>query len=179
MKPWRIPLSPVHRIVPELRKMSDDWLTELGRRGVYTADELAALRSPANGRQCSWAATPAQLAGPVTHVVLVNNHVIGGVELWQNQQDRYWFLEGLVRDQDARYHGAGRDVVSVAIMWVMDVIRDSGRRYGLRVHAMVREEAAVSWWTHYLGREPDFDTAFITTANFRFPAFGWIMVPTP
>jgi hypothetical protein len=70
-------------------------------------------------------------------------------------------------------------VVSIAISWVRDVIQDSGRRYRLRVHSMVREPDAVDWWTRYLDRGPDFDTAFIKTSKFYFPAVGWVLLPTP
>lgn len=101
-----------------------------------------------------------------------------GVELWQNLRDRFWFLENLIRNQDDRYRGTGREVVSMAIAWLGEVIRVSGRRYGLRVHAMAKV-GAVAWWTHYLGRDPDFDTAYMKVGDLVFPAFGWILVRTP
>lgn len=139
-------------------------LDELQQRSVYTAAELAALRTPTTqGRQCSCAATPDELAGPLTQVALANGAVVAGVEIWQNQRDRYWLLEGIIRTQDRRFKGAGRDVVSMAITYVSDVIRDSGRRYGLRVHAMARELDAVAWRINDL----------------FFPAVGWVLVPTP
>ena len=160
--------------------MSAAWLDELERKGVYTAAELAALKTPVTqGRECSWAANPDQLAGPLTQVALSDGEVVAGVELWQNLRDRFWFLENLIRNQDERYRGVGSDVVSMAVAWLSEVIRDSGRRYGLRVHAMAKEQGAVAWWTRYLGRGPDFDTAYMKVGDLVFPAFGWIIMPTP
>jgi hypothetical protein len=179
-KSWRVPIDTVHRVVPELRVMSSDWLDELHQRGIYTAPELAALRTPTTqGRQCSWAANPNELAGRLTQVALSGDAVVAGVELWQNQRDRYWFLEGLIRNQSRRFKGAGREVVSMAVAYVSDVIKDSGRRYGLRVHAMSRELDAVAWWTRYVGRTPDFDTAYMRINDLVFSAVGWVLVPTP
>jgi hypothetical protein len=107
-RPWRVPLDPVHRIMPELHALSAGLLDELARRGAYTADEVAALKTPTTGdKQCSWAETPDELAGPLTEVAPEDGNVIAGVELFQNKRDRYWFLDGLIRNQDAKYRGAG------------------------------------------------------------------------
>jgi hypothetical protein len=175
-----VPLTPVHRIVPEVRAMSAAWLDELEHRRIYTAAELDALRLPTTeGRECSWAPSPDELAGPLTQVALSDGEVVAGVEIWQNLGDRFWFLEGLIRNQDDKFRGAGRDVVAMALAWLSDVLPNSGRLYGVRVHAMARETDAIAWWTRYLGRTPDFDTAYMKTADFFFPAVGWILVPTP
>jgi hypothetical protein len=160
--------------------MSAAWLDELERRGTYDKAELVALKLPTTeGRESSWAPSPHELAGPLTQVALSDGEVVAGVELWQNLRDRYWFLEGLIRNQDDKFRGAGRDVVAMALAWLADVLPNSGRRYGVRVHAMAKETDAVAWWTRYLRRGPDLDTAYMKTADFFFPAFGWILVPTP
>jgi hypothetical protein len=137
------------------------------------------LELPPSQRDCSWAAPPDQQAGPMTLVATSNGQVMAGIELWQQIRDRYWFLEGLIRDQATTYKGVGAEVADAAIAYLADVIADSGRRYGMRVHAMAREKGAVKFWADLLGRKPDFEDAYMKTPGYLFPAVGWIIVPTP
>jgi hypothetical protein len=167
-------------VVPELRRLSAAWLDELVRRMVYSRDEMDALELPTDqGRECSWAAPPELQAGPLTLIATAKHQVVAGVELWQQLRDRYWFLEGLVRNQAPAYKGVGREVATAAMAYLFDVIEGSGGRYGMRVHAMSREVGAVKFWTDLMNRKPDFEDAFMKTPDYLFPAVGWIIVPTP
>lgn len=67
------------------------------------------------------------------------------------------------------------ELVSGAIGWW----RANYGRYQteLRVHSMVRENAAVQWWTRFLGRPFDFTNAFIQSSGYKFDAVGWIIHP--
>jgi hypothetical protein len=79
----------------------------------------------------------------------------------------------LVRDQSPRYKGVGHEVVDAALDWLSGVNRNG---YGVRVHAMAREDIAVRFWTRHLSREADFTDALIRSRTFHFPAVGWVIV---
>jgi hypothetical protein len=98
--------------------------------------------------------------------------VVGGVYLYQNRRDRFWFLEVLIRDQATEYEGVGLDVVEAAAAWWR---RYGAQGYQLRVHSMQRETKAVDWWIRYVGRPPDFTDAFIRNRSYDFPAVGWVI----
>ena len=59
--------------------------------------------------------------GPYTFLARSEGRIIAGVELWQQQRDRYWFLEVLVRDQSPRYKGVGHELVDAALEWLAGV----------------------------------------------------------
>jgi NAD(P)-dependent dehydrogenase (short-subunit alcohol dehydrogenase family) len=107
-----------------------------------------------------------------------DGQVVAGVELWQQQRDRYWFLEMLIRDQARIYAGVGAEVAKAAIAWLSRFLRETGSPYGVRVHAMAQEERAVKFWTSLTGRGPDFDDAYQRAGEFRFPAVGWVIIAT-
>jgi hypothetical protein len=180
-RPWKVASSPAPVVVARVRELSAAWHSELVNRGVYTRDEMDAMEKPMThpGRECSWAAAPAFMAGPMTLVARFDGEVIAGVELWRQDRDRFWFLEMLIRDQAPAYKGVGAEVAEAAIAWLWGYLKASGERYGVRVHAMTKEEGAVKFWTRLLGRDPDFDDAFQRTADFYFPAVGWIIEATP
>ncbi len=159
--------------VPEVRALMRIWLDRLVQRGDYTQEEIAAQEDRA--RECSWAAEPARMYGPLSTVAMSAGKVIGGVELWENQRDRFWFLELLVRDQASEFKGVGADLVRAAVGWWIDKYSPYG--LSLRVHSMAREAGAVQWWTKYIGRQPDFADAFIRNADYLFSAVGWIIYP--
>ncbi len=88
-------------------------------------------------------------------------------------QQRYCFLEGLIRDQAPEFAGLGVDLVDTAVArW-----RSSSflSRFAIRVHSMKREWAAVRFWTRYLRRGPDFCDAYVAHADHRFEAVGWMV----
>jgi hypothetical protein len=168
-----------HGVVSELRDMFGPWRQELLRQHVYTPAEMSQLAAEKeNGWECSWSAPPEALAGPATFVArLEDGELVAGVELWRQDRDRYWFLEGLIRNLDPAFKSAGFDIVNAALQWVERRIDESESEsgYGVRVHAMSREATAVKFWSRYLDRRQDFGDAFIKTADYRFPALGWII----
>lgn len=171
---WQIELpSGPAQPVPEVRSLGEAWRDVMVEHGVYTQEEMDA-QSPKNGAEISWAA-PGLMAGPLTTVARVEGKVIAGVELWRQFRDRFWFLEGLIRDQAPEFKGVGADVVGAAFNWWMDKFGDSGEP--LRVHSMVREKGSVHWWTSYIGRPPDFTDAFVRNGDYYFEAVGWVLDP--
>jgi GNAT superfamily N-acetyltransferase len=152
--------------------MAKAHMEALVRHRVYSAQELAALDAP--DRQTSWVPSPDVLYGPKTLVARAQGQIIAGIELWQQQRDRYWFLEGLIRDPASQFRGVGHELVDSAIGWFDRVNVNS---YGLRVHSMVREAAAVRFWTQHFQRDPDFTGAFVRWRGFDFRVVGWIIRP--
>ena len=151
-----------------MRDLSRRHLDHLITEGVYTADEIAAQSDQA--AECSWRAGPELMAGPLPTIAVSTGHVVGGVYLWQNRRDGYWFFEVLIRDPAAEYRGVGFEVVKAAAAWWKRYASDG---WQLRVHSMQREAKAVAWWTRYVGRPPDFTDAFIRTRTYSFDAVGW------
>lgn len=156
--------------VPAMRELSRRHLDHLIAEGVYTAEEVAAQADPA--ADCSWRAEPERMAGPLPTVAVSSRRVVGGVYLWQNRRDQYWFLEVLIRDSATEYRGVGFDVVKAAAAWWKRYASDG---WQLRVHSMKRETKAVEWWTRYVGRPPDFGNAFIRAPSYLFEAVGWVI----
>jgi len=105
-------------------------------------------------------------------MAISEGRVVGGVYLFQNRRDQYWFLEVLIRNPASEYAGVGFDVVQAAARWWK---RFASTGWQLRVHSMKREVRAVKWWTRYIGRPPDFEDAFLRTASYYFEAFGWVI----
>lgn len=178
---WQVASSPVPGPDPAVRHLAALWRDEEVRLGIYTRAEMDALELPITdpSRECSWVAPPAQQFGPLTLTARSSGRVIAGVELWQQQRDRYWFLEMLIRDQASDYAGAGRDVARAAVDWLQGFILEANSPYGIRVHAMSRETRAVNFWTKFLGRGPDSTKHFQRGGGFTFPAVGWIITQTP
>ena len=125
---------------------------------------MDAFESP--DRIASWAAPEDEQHGPYTFLARSESRIVAGIELWQQQRERFWFLEMLVRDQSPRFKGVGHEVVNAALEWLAEMNRNG---YGVRVHAMAREDVAVRFWTRHLGREPDLTTGFIRSGGFFFP----------
>jgi hypothetical protein len=156
--------------VPEVRQLVPVWRDRLVAQGVYSQEEMAALI----GAEISWA-PPDRLFGPLTTVARVDGQVIGGVELWEQQRDRFWFVDCLIRDPAPQFKGVGVDLYRAALAWWIGRL---GRRgWPLKVHSMEREEAAVRWWTQQLGRPPDFADAFMRKGGYEFKAVGWTVHP--
>jgi hypothetical protein len=153
-----------------MRSLTRSHLDRLVREGLYTAEEMAAMEDPT--AECSWRPELQQYAGPIPTVAVSARRVVGGVYLFQNQRDHYWFLDVLIRDPADEYRGVGRDVVQAAVVWFK---RYAGDSWQLRVHSMKRETVAVDWWARFVGRPPDFADAFIRTPSYFFPAFGWVI----
>jgi hypothetical protein len=86
-------------------------------------------------------------------VAISAGRVVGGVYLFQNRRDLYWFLEVLIRDPADEYRGVGFDVVQSAAAWWKRYASDGSQ---LRVHSMQREKTAVagqlSWVARALAR---------------------------
>ncbi len=170
---WRVLPEPIYGPVERLRELAGIVSDELLRAGLYTEDEMDALDLSAidGEREVSWAAPAESMAGPLTIVAVSDEDaVVAGVEMWQQQRDRFWFLEVLVRDQAPVYKGAGAAVANAAIAWLV-----GHSDYGIRVHAMARETRAVAFWSRLLGRAPDFSDAFQRSRGFYFPAVGWVI----
>jgi len=157
--------------VPEHLQLSAVWRDQQVRDCVYTREEMKALESA--DHIASWAAPEDEQHGPYTFLARSEGRIVAGVQLWQQQRDRYWFLEMLVRDQSAKFSGVGHELVDAALEWLAGVNRNG---YGALVHAMAGEEIAVRFWTRHLRREADFADAFIQSGDFRFPAVGWVIV---
>jgi hypothetical protein len=138
--------------------------------GLYTAAEVAAQED--SRAECSWRPELERLAGPLPTIAVSGGQVVGGVYLFQNQRDGYWFLEVLIRNQAVEYRGVGFEVVDAAAAWWKRYASDGSQ---LRVHSMTRETRAVAWWTRYVQRPPDFADAFIRTSAYVFPAVGWVV----
>src|SRR5258708_26289788 len=102
--------------------------------GISPAAEVAAHEDPT--AECSWRPELERLGGPLPTTAVSGGRVVGGVYLFQNQRDRYWFLEVLIRDQAPEYRGVGIEVVEAAVAWWKSNAAD---RYQLRVHSMQRE----------------------------------------
>ncbi len=168
--PTRPAIGPPQR-VPKLVRLNEAHLKRLVASGVYSQDEMDAFR----GADVSWGAEPERMFGPLTTEARVGGRVVGGVELWQQQRDEFWFLEAMIRDPAPEFKGVGADVLRATIEWWR--VTYAGTGYGLRVHSMVREEAAASWWTWQIGRPPDFTDAFVRNSHHVFPAVGWILHP--
>ncbi len=141
--------------------------------GVYSQEEMDAFR----GAEVSWGAEPERMFGPLATEARVGGRVVGGVELWQQQRDEFWFLEAMIRDPAPEFKGVGADVLRATIEWWMQTYAGTG--YGLRVHSMEREKDAVNWWTWQIGRPPDFTDAFVRNGPHFFPAVGWVLHPAP
>jgi hypothetical protein len=165
--------SEAKRVYPEHMALTRSWFTELVRRGVYSPEEAAALRDP--GAISSWAAPTNQLFGPLPIAARVENRLIAGVDLWQQQRDHYWFISDLIRDQSPQFTGVGREIVEMAIMWWTHRLARTG--YGLRVFAMTREAGAVTWWTEFLKRRPDLTRESTKSRGYVFGAVGWVLDP--
>jgi hypothetical protein len=178
MKPaWLIELPTVPKSgpaqpVPEVRNLSAMHRDKLIERGVYTREEMDAQ---VTGAEISWAAEPSRMFGPLTTAARAEDKVIGGLEVWHQQRDRFWFLEGLIRDQAPEFKGVGADMYRATLQWWIDTFAGFGDP--LKVHSMVREEGAVGWWTTQIGRPPDFTDAFIKNDPYYFEAVGWILYP--
>lgn len=107
-----------------------------------------------------------------------DGRVIAGVEIWKQIGDRFCYLDLLVRDQAQEYRGVGKEVALEAIGWLMRQTEEGP--YGVRVHAMAREERLVEWWSdEVLRMPPNIHDAFVRTADHYFPAVGWIIRATP
>jgi hypothetical protein len=173
---WKIETPPgtsseAKKVYPEHVELTRSWFEELVRRGVYSPEEAAALRDPS--AISSWAAPTNQMFGPLPIVARVGNHLIAGVDLWQQQRDHHWFISDLIRDQSPQFAGVGREIVEMAIMSWTDRLARTG--YGLRVFAMTREAGAVRWWTDFLKRPPDLTGESTRSRGFAFGAVGWIL----
>jgi len=158
--------------VLRLRTLGRLHLDGLISKGVYTADEVAAQVD--ENVECSWMGDRQRVAGPLAIVAVSGGQVVGGVDLFQNQRDKYWFMDNLIRDPAPDYRGVGIDVVDAAKAW-WNTHGSNG--YQLRVHSMVREAKAVAWWTRYVGRPPDFTDAFRRVRSYDFAAVGWVIDP--
>jgi len=169
--PWTIGSAPtLPPPVPAVVALSKAWREHLVRERIYTRDEMDALEDPA--RVTSWAAPPDQQYGPRTMLARSDGDIVAGVELWQQQRDRYWFLESLIRDQSDRFKGLGHELVDAAVAYFHEMNING---YGLRVHAMAREQGAVWFWTRHLHRDPDFVNASVWSRGLNFPAVGWVI----
>jgi hypothetical protein len=84
-----------------MRTLSQLHLERLVTERVYTTDEVAALMDPTT--ECSWRAESERMAGPLPTMAVSAGRVVGGVYLWQNRRDVYWFLEVLIRDPADRF----------------------------------------------------------------------------
>ena len=157
--------------VPEVRALFQPHRAKLVESGVYSQEEMDAQTS--KEADVSWAADEHQMAGPLTTVARVDGRVVAGIELWHQRHDRFWFLEGLIRDQAQEFRGVGIDLFHAVFSWWMQNFGDEGEP--LKVHSMVRERDAVRWWTRRIGRPPDFIDAYIESGNYRFEAVGWIL----
>ncbi len=174
--PWTIelptpPMSGPAQPVQDVRRLFQAHRAKLVESGVYSQEELDAQ---IDGAEVSWAAESDRMFGPLTTVARIGGgEVIGGVELWQQQRDKFWFLEGLIRNPAAEFKGVGIDLFQSAFRWWMENFADFGEP--LKVHSMVREESAVRWWTWQIGRDPDFTDAYIRNGDYYFEAVGWIL----
>jgi hypothetical protein len=151
--------------------LTRSWFEELVRRGVYSPEEAAALQDPSG--ISSWTAPMNQQFGPLPIVARVENRLIAGVDLWQQQRDHFWFISDLIRDQSPQFTGVGQEIVEMAIMWWTERLARTG--YGLRVFAMTREAGAVKWWTDFLKRPPDLLMESTKSRGFVFGAVGWVL----
>ncbi len=177
LHPWKIETPPrivshiKPKIVPEHIALTQSWLAELVRRGIYTREEAAALQDP--GGTTSWAAPLDQQFGPLSTIARAGDVVIAGVDLWQQKRAHYWFISDLVRDQSPQFKGVGREIVEMTIMWWMSQF--SRTDWGLRVYAITRDIGAVKWWAGYLKRSPDHSGEWIKSRGFVFSAVGWVL----
>ncbi len=181
-RPWKVATSPIPGKVVRVHELSAAWHVEQVRLGIYTHDEMDALELPMThpDRECSWVAPPELMYGPMTLTARSKGgEVVAGVELWQQQRDRYWFLEMLIRDQDPTYAGVGKEVTNTAIEWLSGYLKEMRSPFGVKVHAMAQERRAVKFWTRLMERGPDFDDAYQRAREFFFPAVGWVIVATP
>jgi hypothetical protein len=152
---WTVTTPPaagklVKTVLSEHVALMHAWWQELIDQGTNTADEVAALQDP--GASSSWAAPMQEQFGPVPTIARDGKRVIAGLDMWQQQRDRYWFIADLVRDRSIQYRDVGRDVVESSLMWWTSQFARSG--YGLCTFAMNQETSAVEWWTRFLNRGP-------------------------
>lgn len=163
--------EPVQSIQAALKKLSDDWYEELVRNKTYTPEQVDALNDP--NKDVSWVPPKNQLAGPLTFVAIAGDRVIGGVELYQNQRDGYWFLDSMIRDQAPSFHGVGKSLYDTAVAWLVNKLQ--GGYFELRVHSLNGEQRSLQFWTKYVfHRPPDRRGAFVMSRGKRFDAAYWI-----
>ena len=178
-QPWQIvtPTIPVPNSNParvtELADLVRAWFGELVVRGIYTREEMSAQEDPSC--TTSWAPVGTKLYGPLTVTAVSKGRVVAGVELWQQQRDRFWYLEDLVRDQVPEFKGAGRDVVEAARYWWLANLAVND--YQLRVYAI--EPGGIDWWADYTHRPPDLTGEHMRCGAFNFSAVGWILNRPP
>jgi hypothetical protein len=174
---WRVEL--VKDKVDEVRRLAAVFQDEQVRRGDYTREEMDALTDPK--AECSWSAPDDMQTAPWTFVARSDeNPVIGGVEIYQQKRDRFWYLDMLVRDQAPAYEGVGLTVAREAIGWLMRETESGPHKYGVRVHAMERERRLVEWWSNeVLHMQPTIHDAFVRNGDHHFAAVGWIVRATP
>ena len=138
---------------------------------VYSREQVDAQMSAEVARECSWAPPPEQLSWPHEFNAKVGAQVVGGLALYKNLRDGYWFVENVIRDQSDAYKGVGQDLVRAALTFLWS----SGVTH-VRVHSLVPEQRSGLYWRWLLGREPDFD-AYLRAGDFEFKAVGWIIEP--
>jgi len=169
--PFVVLREPVQSVQAALKKLSDDWYEGLVRDGTYTRDEVHALAAPR--KKVSWVPPKKKLFGPVTFVAISGDRVIGGVDLYQNQRDGYWFLEQMIRDQAPGFHGVGKPLYDAAVAWLVSTLQ--GGYFELRVHSLNKEQRSLRFWTNYVfQRSPDFRDAFVKSRGKTFDAVYWI-----
>jgi hypothetical protein len=154
-----------------IRRLQDEWFETLIADRVYSREQVDAQTSAKVERECSWVPSPEQLSWPNEFKAKVGEQVVGGLALYKNLRDGYWFVENVIRDQGAAYKGVGRDLVRAAltVLWSKGVTH-------VRVHSLVPEQRSGRYWRRLLGREPDFD-AYLRAGGFEFMAIGWIIEP--
>jgi len=172
-RPWVISgPTPSRTLSTGIRRLQDEWFEILIADSVYTREQIDAQKSTMVERECSWAPPPEQLSWPHEFLAKVGDQVVGGLALYKNTRDGYWFVENVIRDQRDTYRGVGRDLVRAALNFLWS----SGVRH-VRVHSLVAEPISGRYWRRLLGREPDFDDAYLRAGDFEFKAVGWIIEP--
>jgi hypothetical protein len=154
-----------------IRRLQDEWFEVLIADRVYSREQVEAQKS-AKERECSWAPPAEQLSWPNQFEAKVGDQVVGGLALYKNLRDGYWFVDNVIRDQNDAYKRVGRDLVraALAVLWSRGVLH-------VRVHSLVLEEKSGRYWRWLLARGPDFDDASLRAGDFEFKAVGWIIEP--
>jgi hypothetical protein len=170
--PWVISgPTPTRTLSTGIRRLQDEWFKVLIADHVYSREQVDAQMSAEVARECSWAPPPEQLSWPHEFNAKVGAQVVGGLALYKNLRDGYWFVENVIRDQSDAYKGVGQDLVRAALTFLWS----SGVTH-VRVHSLVPEQRSGRYWRWLLGREPDFD-AYLRAGDFEFKAVGWIIEP--